>query len=217
MEVITDLHCRALRCRVCFAEDTRLKAPIIDVAQPRWVGTRFRDARPRIVFLMLNPGAGDPSKDAGNRDARRLLLRFRDGGATFENVLAFQREHMESWGKPVGRFLRFYIRGLDLELEDVAFLNIALCATLGNRYPRRMLDRCFEDHSGTILQQLKPDLVVLCGVVIARRFRKKISALCPSAKVVAMLHHAHRKGRNAEAIEQAQLRGVINALAETSV
>jgi hypothetical protein len=216
MEVITDLYRRALRCRVCFAEDTGLKAPIIDVAQPRWVGTRFRAARLRIAFVMLNPGAGDPSKDAGNRVARELLLGFRDGGATFADVLAFQREHMESWGKPAGRFLRFYIRDLDLELEDVAFLNIALCATLRNRYPSWMLDRCFADHSGMILRQLKPNLVVLCGVS-ARRFASAISALCPSAKVVATLHHAHREGRDVEAREQAQLRGVINALAETSV
>ena len=97
MEAIADLYRRAARCRVCFVDKTGLKAPIIDVAQPRWVGTRYRDARPRIVFLMLNPGAGDPSKEAGNRAARQVLLGFRDGGATFADVLAFQRQHMESW------------------------------------------------------------------------------------------------------------------------
>ena len=87
MEAIADLYRRAARCRVCFVDKTGLKAPIIDVAQPRWVGTRYRDARPRIVFLMLNPGAGDPSKEAGNRAARQVLLGFRDGGATFAEVL----------------------------------------------------------------------------------------------------------------------------------
>jgi len=212
--VIEELYRRALRCRICFAEQTRLTAPIIDLAQPRWVGSRYSGASPRVTFLMLNPGAGESSKDAGNRAARELLVKFRDGRASFPEVLAFQRQHMESWGKPAGRFLRFYIRGLGLELEEVAFLNIALCATAGNRYPKRMLNRCFVDHSGEILRQLDPSLVVLCGVS-ARRFAPKIEALCPRARVVPMLHHSHREGRRVETREQARLREVIDALAQT--
>jgi hypothetical protein len=215
-EIIADLYRRALRCRVCFAKETGLKAPIIDVAQPRWVGARYWDARPRIAFVMLNPGAGDASKDIGNRDAQKFLLGFRDGDATFADVLAFQWQHMKTWGRPAGRFLRFYISDLNLKLDDVAFLNIALCATLGNRYPCWMLDRCFDDHSSKILQRLNPDLVVLCGVNV-RRFASVISASCKSAKVVTMFHHAHRRGRDMETSKQALLRTVINSLAETTI
>jgi hypothetical protein len=215
-KAIGDLYRCAIHCRTCFAEQTKLRGAIIDVAQPRWIGNRYFHAKPRIVFVMLNPGAGDQSKEAGNRAAREVLLMFRDGRATFLEVLAFQCQHMESWGKPAGRFLRFYVNDLGLELEELAFLNLALCATEGNRYPHWMLDRCFTDHSGPILGKLNPDLVVLCGAS-ARRFAPQIGSLSPSARVVPMLHHSHRKGRSAEVREQARLREVICALTHGGV
>ena len=40
---------------------------------------------------------------------------------------------MRDWGRK--RFLRFYTDALGLKLDDVAFLNIALCSTKGNSYP----------------------------------------------------------------------------------
>lgn len=216
MEAIEHLYRCAIQCRTCFARETGLQAAIIDLAQPRWVGSRYYRAKPRVTFVMINPGAGDPSKDAGNRAAREALLRFRDGEVTFAEILAFQRQHMESWGKPAGRFLRFYIRDLGLELEAVAFLNIALCATTGNRYPNWMLKRCFSDHSAKILRQLDPDLAVLCGVT-ARQFASAVEAVCPRARIIPMLHHSHREGRDVEASEQARLRAVIDAFPKTDV
>ncbi|MGQ0569239.1 MAG: hypothetical protein ACT4P5_06870 [Armatimonadota bacterium] len=87
---------------------------------------------------------------------------------------------MESWGKPAGRFLRFYIRNLGLEFEEVAVLNVALCATVGNRHPNWMLNRCFDGHTGEILRQLDPSLVVVCGAG-AQRFASAIKGLCPRA------------------------------------
>jgi hypothetical protein len=201
VNAIADLYHRALPCRMCFAEQRGLKAPIIDLAQPRWVGSRYFRAKRRITFVMLNPGAGDPKKDDWNQEARKMLLKFRDGDATFSEVLAFQQQHMKFWGRPAGRFLDFYTKNLGLELDEVAFLNIGLCATDGNQYPDWMLKRCFADHSGKILQQLVPSHVVLCGGS-ARRFTSAIKKLCRDTQVVPMLHHAHREGRSVEATAQ---------------
>ncbi len=216
VDAIADLYRHALPCRKCFAEQRGLTAPVIDLAQPRWVGSRYFRAKLRITFVMLNPGAGAPSKAAGNRAAREMLLKFRDGDTTFPEVLAFQRQHMKSWGRAAGRFLDFYTKDLGLKLDEVAFLNIALCATAGNRYPKWMLDRCFADHSGEILRRLDPSLVVLCGGS-TRRFTSAIKEKCPGAQVVSMLHHSHREGRSVEDKAHAKLSEFIGALSQTSV
>jgi hypothetical protein len=211
MDAMADLYRCALQCRICFAEQRGLTAPIIDLAQPRWVGSRYFRAKLRIIFVMMNPGAGGPSKEAGNRVSREMLLKFRDGDATFSKILAFQRQHMKSWGRPAGRFLNFYTKDLGLDLDKVAFLNVALCATAGNLYPNWMLDRCFADYTGEILRRLDPSLVVLCGGSV-QRFTSKIKARCPSARVESVLHHSHREGRSVEATAHAQLREVIGTL-----
>ena len=67
-----------------------------------------------------------------------------------------------------------------MNLDDVAFLNVGLCATVGNQYPGWMLRRCFSTHSGEILRELAPDLVLLSGSG-TYRFEKEISSLCPKA------------------------------------
>jgi len=213
MDTIANLYHQASHCRVCFDEQTALKAPIINLAQPRWIGSRYYEAKPRIVFVTLNPGAGDPSKDAGNCEAQQVLVGFREGNVTFEEVLAFQRQHMESWGRPTGRFLEFYLYNLGLNLNKVAFLNIALCATRGNHCPRKMLEQCFKKYTKAILQKLNPDLVILCGVK-SRRFESEISALFQDAKIEYMLHHAHRGGRDVEKRDRLRLRRIIKALKE---
>lgn len=212
MNKIAKIYRKAIGCRMCFTEETGLKAPIIDVAQPRWIGENYQNVRPRITFIMINPGAGDRTKDAGNHDAQEVLYRFSDGVTTFADVMSFQRQHMQTWGRPCGRFLRFYVEDLNLKLDDIAFLNIALCATLGNCYPKWMLNQCLGKYTGMILQELNLDLVVLCGIN-AQQFSKEIVDMCPRAKVVPMIHHAHRKGREVEEREQAKLRGVIDAFA----
>ena len=111
LERIDSLYRGATNCRECFEGNPRVEAPIIDVAQPRWIGSEYFRARPRIVFVPLNPGAGSRGTEEGNRVARELLLRYRDGKAALDEVLTFQRDHMKSWGKPPASSSRPEVRG----------------------------------------------------------------------------------------------------------
>lgn len=215
MNAIAELYRRALHCRVCFDADPELRAPIVDLAQPRWIGPRYWDAKPRIAFVLTNPGAGGSSHEVENRMARELLVGFRDGVRTFADVLKHQGGHMPAWGKTAGKFLNFYTTGLGLALDDIAFHNIALCATEGNDYPTSMLRRCFEAHSGGILRQLNPEVVILSGVA-AQAYESSVKWTCPDASVLGMLHYAHREGSDTELAEQARIRGLLEGSDESA-
>ena len=191
----------ATKCRRCFT-CREVSAPDIDVAQPRWVGPRYWESPCRVAILMINPGRS-PS---GSAKARAFLVQiraFRDGAPTLRRILDGQREAMESWAH--GRFRGFYIDGLGLQFEDLAFANVAWCATANNSYPRTMLDRCFELHTGPLLSILRPTVVLASGSR-AHDFGEKVRAIWPQATVIKMMHYAHRKGRAAEQRELTRVR-----------
>lgn len=86
--------CRnATSCRVCFdpGAPKMLKAPIVDIAQPRWIGDGYWAASPRVVIVGINPGAGKGRHDAANRQARELIAAFRDHTRSLVDVFARQR------------------------------------------------------------------------------------------------------------------------------
>jgi len=56
-ENIDDLFKSAVRCNDCF-ENGRLQRSSIDLAQPRWIGPRYWSVRPRVLIVLMNPGAG---------------------------------------------------------------------------------------------------------------------------------------------------------------
>ena len=50
--------CRAaIGCRVCF-ERLPIQSALIDLAQPRWVGSAYRGAERRVAIVLVNPGSG---------------------------------------------------------------------------------------------------------------------------------------------------------------
>jgi uracil-DNA glycosylase len=217
MKADIDSICRgATLCRECFTGQSSLKAPQVDIAQPRWIGQRFGQARPRIVFVLLNPAAGGASKYRYDEESRvllrgqlrDLLLRYRDARASLTEVFQFQRTHMPVWGKTAGQFLRFYTNSLGLRLEDIAFANIAWCATKGNKYPAKMQNRCFSKFTSQLISVLSPHLTFLSGAGTTK-FYARIKALCPTAIVTSMLHYAHREGNDIEEQEMDRIRKVI--------
>lgn len=183
----------ATRCRECFTRG-EVSAPVIDVAQPRWVGPRYWESSCRVAILMINPGRS--SKGSPKAKAFLVQIRaFRDGAPTLRTILDGQREAMEHWAH--GQFRGFYIDSLGLDFEDIAFANVAWCATANNSYPRTMLDRCFELHTGPLLRILRPSVVLASGSK-AHAFGEKVCKILPKVKVIKMLHYAHREGRAAE-------------------
>src|ERR1051326_2268489 len=118
----------------------------VDVAQPRWVGPLYWRSSPRVLLLLLNPGAGEAAKRDVNLIFAERLPCFRDGKTDITPVFAHQRQTIPGWGRLPGCFSHFYFNGLGLTLETVALANIAWCATSSNSYPKHILRRCFENH-----------------------------------------------------------------------
>jgi hypothetical protein len=197
---------KAVKCRWCFSE-LSVKAPTIDIAQPRWIGRTYWAARPRVLVLMLNPGSGESRIDGADEVARHLLRRFSRGDGTLRAVLDHLMQDARGWGG--GRFERFYSTDLGLTIERIAFANVAWCSTRGNIYPPRMLEQCYSLHTEALLRMLAPQVVLLSGSG-THRFQTRIANLLPQAKIIPMLHFAHREGRAAWARKSLQIRRQIN-------
>jgi hypothetical protein len=86
---------------------------------------------------------------------------------------------------------------------------VAWCGTAGNKYPRSMLRRCFEAHTGPLLRLLKPDIVLACGKG-THEFADSIRMLLPGVSVIETLHYAHCMGKAVERQELRQVRTALN-------
>lgn len=191
---IDALYREATLCRECF-QSGDVTSPLIDIAQPRWIGPRYFVSSTRIAILMLNPGSGDGRLDDADRKALDCLKAFSKGKKVLREVFDQQSEDMRNWGR--GRFIAFYTIRLGLVWEQIAMANIAWCATRGNSYPRLVLDRCFSKHTSRLLQLLAPDIVLLSGSA-THRYCAALAEVIPGANIIPMMHFAHREGRIAE-------------------
>jgi len=94
---------------------------------------------------------------------------------------------------------------LGLDPEAIGLANIAWCASRNDRYPKRMLEDCFEKFTHRLLILLDPDIVILSGAP-TDKFSGRIKRLLPQSKILSTLHFAHRKGKTAEASAIAALK-----------
>jgi hypothetical protein len=206
---VEELVRQAVTCNVCF-ESFDLNRTTVARAQPRWIGADYWHTRPRVAFLLLNPGSGESRSDRMDVRFNRLLEEYAAGARPLEDILAHEREDMPNWGR--GRFLQFYSSHLGLRLDRIAFLNMAWCATKNNAYPDAMLAECFARHTMPLLRILQPDLLLLSGSK-TRPFQAEIAAALPAARVEPMLHYAHREGAAAEAAELQRVKLILQIVA----
>lgn len=198
----------AVKCRACFDQGW-VSAPLIDIAQPRWVGPGYWTARQRIAVLALNPGSGKYRENRGgtrpetaDERARRLLHSFADGTTPLEGIFDHQTQDMPNWGR--GRFKSFFFHRLALDINATAFGNIAWCASQGDKYPPIMLRACFQRHTKELLRILNPHVVILSGDK-AHKFRTEVQGLLPTARIECTIHYGHRKGYDREEAEVTRL------------
>lgn len=194
----------AVACNACFV-DGRLQRPLVDIAQPRWVGPKYWGAPRKVCILALNPGGGSERHAQENGAFVAHLRAFRDTGQGLQAILDHQGRDTPNWGRVPGRFTRFYFDGLGLDPQEVALANIAWCATAGDKYPDWMLNNCFGRHTGPLLEHLNPDVVLLSGSK-THRFVQAVAALLPNSKVLPMLHYAHREPPARESAELERVR-----------
>ena len=209
------LYSSAMPCDSCFGEGSPVARALVDLPQPRWVGPAYAESKTRIAVLALNPGAGSSGQEDGNLKLAALLHSFRNRAATFSDVLDYQAQHMPTWGKTPGRHINFYTGVTGHDLNELAFLNVALCATRGNRYPPAVLETCFRKHTSGLLQSLVPSIVLLSGSAV-HKYARRIEALLPTARVEPILHYAHREGRDREQQEFKRVRSLIEQVSAAS-
>jgi len=147
----------AVGCDRCFPKMGVARADV-NIAQPRYVGSKYWTATDRRLFLMINPGAGNGS--ASDQALRQEIISYRNGQLNLEELFLRQRERFPDWGR--GKFLAF-IQKLGRSLDDIALLNIAWCATRGDKYPDKMLETCFEAHTRRAVDALSPTTIIACG------------------------------------------------------
>lgn len=193
---------RATGCDDCFVR-FRVERPTIDIAQPRWIGPDYKTSNPRVLILMLNPGSGDGRADDADRHFRKLLHDFHGGSVELASVMEHQRADIPNWGR--GRMAKSLTLS-GLSLDRIALMNVAWCATKGNKYPGVMLRHCFSKFTAEAILILNPDVIVLCGSSV-HGFLSQLSNLLPRVRFFKSLHYAHRKGqeatrRNAEALSR---------------
>lgn len=198
----------AVRCRHCFGT-CGVEPAVITYAQPRWVGPSYSSTKPRVLFVLINPGSGSARPGAPDLRFQELLRAFAAGTGALASVLEHQGRHMHLWGR--GRYAQFYLNGPGLKASDIAFENIAWCSTRGNRYPGSMLDACFKYHTLPLVSALCPDVVFLSGSS-THRYASRIRTAHPSMRVEPMLHYAHREGRQRDAVEFERVRAIVNVV-----
>ncbi|MGB4813263.1 MAG: hypothetical protein WBP13_12400 [Methylophilaceae bacterium] len=201
------LYSNAMACSSCFGPASVVNRAAIDVPQPRWVGPQYHSAHPRVLIVSINPGAGGDQQTSENIHLKNLLHRYSRGDVRLAEVFEFQKNHMRTWGRG-GKFLSFFTTSLGLKLDELSFLNIALCATAGDKYPRGMLNNCYRTHTEEIAQALQPNVILLSGSS-THSFAPLFTASSPTADVICMMHYANREGAAAERVEHARIRGML--------
>jgi len=200
---------KAISCRKCFEESICLSAAI-DIAQPRFIGSDYWNSPKRILILLLNPGAGNlKTKRQSNIPFKRILYDYRANRVGLSELFKFEKEHMQSWGTPPGKYLAFYTEGLSIKLTETAFANIAWCADSRNQYPKKMLLRCFDNHTRELITLINPQIIILSGHSL-HCFEHAIKAISSSAMIIKTLHYAHRGGKKKERTELNRVRQLIN-------
>lgn len=202
------LAAKAVRCRVCF-DLGEVKPALITRAQPRWVGPRYWETSPRIMIVLLNPGSGANRTDAADGRFLSLLDAFATNRGRLAAIMDHQADDILNWGG--GKCARFYLEGLGLKLEKVAFANVAWCATKENDYPLSMRSRCFALHTLPSATVLAPHVLLLSGSD-THRFASAFQDQLPDTRIVPMLHYARRKDLVTEKAELVRVRRIINKI-----
>jgi hypothetical protein len=206
MRIAIDVLRDAGGCEECFVRDRSLPDPslsraVCDVPHPRWIGPKYFKSKLRIVVVLINPGTGK-DRDFHQREAAIFREFYKSGD--YKPVRSFYEKSLTD-GHP---FLAWYRDRLGLDHASIAQINIPWCPTEGNKYPRTMLNHCFERRTSRLLETLAPHVVLLSGIEI-HRFQWRISQLLPRAKVIPMLHY---KNRGSIAAKQAECARVLNEL-----
>lgn len=202
-KAITDIFLKAVNCRYCFKKYS-IRPALVNIAQPRWIGKDYFKSNPKLLIIMINPAQGRDSHIKTNENLKELIKKFRLGKVKVAAIFKQQENNMSN----SGNFLTYYQDKMGLDLNKIAFANIAWCADGNNCYPKDMLKECFERHTSPLIRALKPGITILSGTNI-HAYESKIKDIVPNSTVIKTWHFAPR-GSNAR--KEAELKIVRNQL-----
>lgn len=184
---VRELYHSAMPCELCFKCESNIRHAFIDVPQPRYIGKDYFSAKKKILTLMINPGTRKPTAQGPEKD---LLYKFKEDKNSLEDYFEFQQKDMLNWGR--GHFINYFKTMIGLNMDEVAFANIAWCSIKGNNYTAPVLNNCFKLHTQYLVKEMNPDIVLLSGSP-TWLFSGHIHDLLPNAKVLEILHYANQK------------------------
>lgn len=181
IEVI-DFFSKNYFCRKCFNNPNITKSGkpfgVADVSgpQPRWLGKNYFNSEKKICIMLINPGSGDKTPENEWAPLEKLnKAKTQEHKEKFWDQLMYTNEvGMPKWGAWVN--LYFESLGLVEKKDEVAFMNMMLCASKGNAYNKKSLDLCFSSQSSNLLKMLSPDVLIFSGAqTISNSLKKPIA------------------------------------------
>ena len=207
-----DVMRSAAGCNHCFDTVPGLRRVPLGLPKPRWIGSRYCTACPRVVIILLNPGDSSRLGEDWNRRERQRFDVFFESG-DYDQLRAYFRTRREeelrgtTAAKPV---FSWYESVFGLAFEEIAQINMAWCASVSNNY-QKMLQPCFDRYTGRLLLALQPHAVLLSGSNV-HKFERPIQQLLPDVRVRKTLHYANRKSRAEESEEGTAVRSWLKDL-----
>ena len=121
----------AAHCSACFEDDRlRLERVSMGVPQPRWIGSKYWQVPCRILLVLINPGQS--IDEEWNQSEAKVFSQFHNGGR-YDCL----RTHFRQCALKGGSQHTWLCRYRDLltwDIEEIAQINMAWCATVDNRH-----------------------------------------------------------------------------------
>ncbi len=161
-------------CNLCFQKTPGIRRPArgLQKPKPRWIGKDYWTKRPRIVFILIQPGSANDKPDSFHeREATAFSEFYRNGCYdTVQNYLHGRYFDQKS-GDEKTKSLVWYEDIFGVNFEEIALVNMAWCATYNDLIASGsdkellhfMLKTCFENHTRSLVEALEPDAVILSG------------------------------------------------------
>lgn len=193
-------------CNFCFESISGLKRSPYGIPKPRWIGERYWQTRPRVVIVLIQPGAAKNWDDERRIKERQLFEEFyRTGNYDVIRNYFIDRYNAERNGDEEDKPFTWYETVFDLVFEEMAQINMAWCSTSSNipsdkegkGIKKQMLMNCFNRYSKDLLSDLEPDAIILGGKGDLSDFVNPLREAFGANRVQLVDHYARRDyGKN---------------------
>lgn len=209
---------KAAECSSCFKgnninpQDNFRRLEVVEGGQPRWVGRNYFESERRVCFVLINPSRVTKKGTAWESH----MEQFRVADSTEASVRAwssfqdFLGLEESKWSR--GQWPLLYYNATGLDKQEIAFLNVMLCAEDHNNYHNSCIQNCLVDTRMSLnaLALLDPKAVILSGIQAINAFLKphrktKLTALRGRRD---SLHSRIEAARESETLTQEQMQKI---------